>query len=92
MLKITVHESPSELRLQLEGSMSGPWVPEVEHCWLAQRSTIGRRRFVVDLTGVEFVDDAGQRLLTAMHDARAHFHVSGPMMRGLIGEISSGVR
>ncbi len=87
MLKITIHDSPSEFRLQLEGRLSGEWVAEVERCWRTGASTIGGRRFVVDLIGVEFADGPGQELLGAMRENRAQFKVSGPLMRNIVSEI-----
>jgi hypothetical protein len=89
MLKITIHDSPTEFRLELEGRLAGPWVAEAEHCWRTGESTFGRRRFAVDLRGVEFVDAAGRELLAAMRAHGAHFRVTGPMMRSLIEEISA---
>ena len=54
MLKITLHDSAGEFRLNLEGRLAGPWVRELELCWLTASSTTGGRRTVVDLADGEF--------------------------------------
>ncbi len=41
MLRITVHDHPGTLTLQLEGSLAGPWVRVLEECW--QTTVTGRR-------------------------------------------------
>ena len=73
MLRITVHDKPGSLTFKLEGSLEGPWVWELEACW---QSTLASRRkpiLRVDLTGVTFIDPAGQACLAAMHRQGAEF-------------------
>src|ERR1017187_2255820 len=63
MLKITLHDSAREFRLKLEGRLSGPWVHELEQCWMTASSTTHGRNTVLDLGEVDFVDLAGESLL-----------------------------
>ena len=63
MLKITLFESPGELRLGLEGSLSGPWAGELRRCWRDALATSRFRRTVVDLREVDFVDGEGESAL-----------------------------
>jgi len=60
MLRITVHDNLEALAFQLEGTLAGPWVREVEECW--RRTLADRHRPTVrfDLTGVTFIDDAAR--------------------------------
>jgi anti-anti-sigma regulatory factor len=67
MLKITLHDTAAEFRLHLEGRLVGPWVTELQLCWRTASSTTHGRRTVVDLADVDFVDSAGEELLTGMH-------------------------
>ena len=41
MLRITVHDKPQVLTLQLEGRLAGPWLRELEECW---KSTLAQPR------------------------------------------------
>jgi len=63
MLKIGTEMLDDEVLLVLEGSLSGPWIAEVERAWHA--ATIDRqpRKIKVDLSEVTFVSDQGEQLL-----------------------------
>lgn len=71
MLKITLHDSAGEFRLNLEGRLAGAWVRELELCWRTASSTTAGRRTVVDLADVDFVDTAGEELLANLHSEGA---------------------
>lgn len=89
VLRVTLHDSPSEVRLHLEGRLAGPWVRELELCWQTARSTIcGSKAVTVDLEDVDFVDSAGERLLAAMHERGAKFLAAGPLTKYLVREIT----
>lgn len=89
VLRVTLHDSPSEVRLHLEGRLAGPWVLELELCWQAvQSSGCGSKAVTVDLRDVDFVDSAGERLLAAMHGRGAKFLAAGPLTRHLVREIT----
>ncbi len=89
MLKITSHESAESVRLKLEGTLKGVYVPELERCW---RTAVPARNkaLIVDLTEVEFVDTAGRYLLALMHAHGAGFLAATPLMNELVAEISAG--
>jgi ABC-type transporter Mla MlaB component len=88
MLRITIHDSPSEFRLHLEGRLAGPWVREVELCWQTAQSTVANRAVTVDLRDVDFVDAAGERLLAAMHQQGAKLLTASPLTAHLVREIT----
>ncbi len=89
MLRITVHDSASELRLHLEGRLAGPWVREVALCWETAQSIAGSRTVLVDLCAVDFVDGEGEQLLVSMHRKGVMLRAAGPMMTYLIEEIAA---
>jgi hypothetical protein len=88
MLRITVRDSADRLRLELEGRLSGAWVPVLEDCWRTSAPILSGRELWVDLTAVDCVDVAGKYLLALMHESGARFIASGCMMAGLIQEIT----
>ena len=90
MLRITIHDTPSELRLRLEGRLAGPWVREVELCCQTAQSTLRDRSLVVDLREVDFVDAAGERWLAAMYQRGAKFLASSALTRHLVRQITGG--
>ena len=88
MLRITVHDNPAALTFQLEGSLAGLWVRELEKCW---QDALARRRepiLRVDLTGATFIDAAGQACLAAMHRRGAEFIAADCLTRAVVSEIT----
>jgi anti-anti-sigma regulatory factor len=88
MLRITVHDNPVSLTVQLEGRLAGPWVQEVEHCWEELRARQCKPVLRIDLTGVTFIDAAGKRFLAAMHAEGAEFLTRGCLVRAVVAEIT----
>ena len=52
MLRITVHDKPPICTFQLEGTLAGPWVRELEECWQTALARQPEPVLRVDLTGV----------------------------------------
>ena len=88
MLRITIHDNPDVLTFQLEGRLAGAWVREVEEC--RRRTLAGRCRPAVcfDLTGVTFIDAAGQACLAAMHRQGAEFVAADCLTKAVVAEIT----
>src|SRR5208337_2815124 len=87
MLRITTTNIDEKVTLKLEGKLSGPWVEELERCWRTSTNISGKRRLVVDLSGVTFVDPAGKKLLCSISSEGAQLVGSGLMPKSLIDEI-----
>jgi anti-anti-sigma regulatory factor len=87
MLKITLHDSPGEFRLKLEGRLSGPWVNELEQVWKTASSTTHGRKTVLDLAEVDFVDPAGESLLARLHAEGVALVAVTPFIRAVVREI-----
>src|SRR5258708_5979315 len=62
-----IHDSSTEFRFQLSGDLSGDGVREVEQAWRTAFSTIGERRFVVDITNLSGMDESGRALIEKWH-------------------------
>lgn len=88
MLKITLRDLADRCEIQLEGRLTGAWVPELERCWRAAAPPPRGRELRVDLRGVDAIDDAGKRLLALMHEAGAHFAVCGCLTSAMVEEIT----
>jgi hypothetical protein len=86
MLRITLHQDGRQCRLELSGRLCGPWVAETENVWRSALS-LGKE-IEVDMREVTGVDNAGCKLLAAMHEAGARFVAQGVAMTALIEEIT----
>jgi hypothetical protein len=84
MLKITLHDSASEIRLRLEGRLAGLWVRELGQCWHTAASTTAGRKTVLDLREVDFVDEAGESLLGEMCRAGVKLLSATPLIRDVV--------
>ena len=87
MLRITVHETPQQVTLKLEGSLTGSWVMELEDCWRAVSSNHAGRLLCLDLKAVDSVDSAGTYLLALLHNREVQLIASGLVMTELVAGI-----
>ena len=87
MLKITSEKTQDSVRLRLEGSLTGPWVGELEHEWRTIQPA-GAVPLVVDLTGVAFVGEDGKVLLKRMWRDGAQLIATGCCIGYLVEEIA----
>lgn len=92
MLKITLHDSPHELRFRLEGRLSGAWVAELRQSWQTAASTTQGRTTVLDLCDVDFIDAEGQALIADMHRQGVRLKAVTPLIRSLVEEIERSAR
>ena len=92
MLRITAHDNPRVLTLQLEGRLEGPWAAELDRCWKSTLASLCKPKVRVDLTGVTFIDAAGKARLAAMHRRGAEFIASDCLTKAVVEEISKESR
>ena len=71
----------------LEGRLVGPWVRELENCWLRSLAVEPRRSIVVNLAHVSFVDSEGIDLLTRMCRRGVALASTGIMMNAIVEQI-----
>jgi hypothetical protein len=84
MLRITVQDGPEQVRFKLEGNLAGPWVAELEEAWRAAQATLTGRALCLDLTGVGYVDRAGEYLLALLRCRGVHVVASGTVMTEIV--------
>ena len=87
MLRVSVLNDPKSTRFKLEGKLAYEWVCEAEKVWAGLRAMNRKKKVIVDLFDVSFVDGAGWQLLSEMHRAGAKLLGSGPLISALIEEI-----
>ncbi len=87
MMKIETKEVDGGLILQVEGRLTGAFVPELEHCWRAARAGQPAQRISVDLKGVTCIDRSGRYLLQLMHASGAGFLKAGLAVQDIIDQV-----
>ena len=88
MLRITVLEEMTRVTLKLEGRLAGLWVREMEIAWRSTQPESAGRQLVVDLKGVDRVDQAGAYLLALLYQQGTRFVASGTVMTELVRSIA----
>ena len=73
MLSYYLHDGSSALRFKLCGALTAGDVTELEQCRLTAWSTIGDRNFLVDVSDLTSVDEAGRALLEAWYQDGTQF-------------------
>ena len=89
MLKITITETPQELRWILQGRLAEPWVTEVKASWKEARRNREGHHCVVDLTNVTCVGKGGEELLQSMSNEGAQFIASGFYIKDVLQELKN---
>jgi anti-anti-sigma regulatory factor len=88
MLRITAHDKPDSLTLQVEGTLAGAFVQELESCWRSTQRVSPDRSVEIDLTGVTYIDDSGKDLLATFYAQGATFVCAGCLMRSVVAGIT----
>jgi anti-anti-sigma regulatory factor len=92
MLRLTVEDLGTVLRVKVEGRLVGAAVRELEQSW---RSLIRRSTgidLIVDLTDTEFVDLAGTYLLSLMYRSGVQLRANSLYMKAVVAEIAGEPR
>jgi ABC-type transporter Mla MlaB component len=82
MLRITPTQAGATTTLKLEGSVSGPWVDELQRCWTQLGEEGGRVE--VDLRGVSYSDPNGAALLLRMERQGSRLLGSSLVLKDLL--------
>jgi len=76
--KYYIHDSVAAFRLQLIGDLTAWDVTELNGTWETARTTLGRRKLVLDLSRLHSADEEGNQWLAKMKAVGAVFRPEGP--------------
>jgi ABC-type transporter Mla MlaB component len=86
MLRVTIKKENTTETWELEGKLSGEWVPELDRLW-RQRTPQSDTTTEVHLKAVSYIDPAGKQLLAEMRRQGAEIKGCGCMVRAFVEEI-----
>src|SRR5712691_1414590 len=86
-MRYYLHDGAAAFRLKLYGNLAGQDVAEVEQCWRTAESTIVGRKFVVEVSDLTAVDEAGAGLLRLWRRNGAQFLATSAQARLLVHPI-----
>ena len=88
MLKITENfETANTVRLRLDGTLSNDTFGELAEAYMAYRDDLGRT-VILDMAGVEFMNDEAALGLINMRNERLHIINCSPFIATLLETIS----
>jgi len=89
VLRISITENGTEMRLVLQGRLTGPWVDELKTSWRAASQLLKGRTCKVDIDQLTFMDKRGNRALRAMSREGVQFIAKDLHMRSVADELRS---
>ena len=92
MLRITVHDAPPVMTLQLEGQLAGPWVRVLEECWQSIRDRWPVPVVRLDVTGLTFMSATGKACLAALRSDGAEFVAADDLTNAIVTDIDRPAR
>jgi hypothetical protein len=87
MLKITITDTATVERWTLQGRLVAPWVNELKTSWKRARRAIRRRRCIVNLDEVTFIDKGGERMLRSMSKQGARLVASDVYVKHVLDRL-----
>lgn len=73
MLKITIDDFPDKQRWSLQGRLVGQWASELSSTWRERHCRPDRRKCIVELRDVTFIDRNGEMVLAEIMSQGADF-------------------
>lgn len=83
--KYYIHDGVESCRLQLIGEFTETEVPDLTGCWNTVKTTIGERKFILDVCGLRSADDIAKRWLIEKAAEGASFLPETYLRDGLAG-------
>jgi len=90
MLRITTETRRGKTVITVEGRIAGPQAATLEQCWRELHGRAPKAKYVINLCGVSFIDNAGKLLLQEIHRLGANLQAEGCLNEAIVEEISKG--
>lgn len=90
MLRISTETKRARTVVTVEGRVAGASVATVEQCWRELYAASPKQKFIINLCGVSYIDNAGKILLREMHRLGAELQAEGCLNQAIVDEISTG--
>jgi len=85
-----IHDGVVACRLELLGSLTEADLAELTGCWRTAKTTLGRRKLILDLRALISVDEAGKQWLAGMAQEGAVYAPEGYLRELVAGRHTAG--
>ena len=88
MFRISIADTPSRRTLIVEGTLIGPWVPELRAAWRHRNKELGERELLIDLCNVTVISREGEDAIFDLMKEGAKFSCGGVLIRHVLKELA----
>jgi len=81
--KYYIHDGIDACRFQLIEELTEPDVTELTGCWHTAKTTLGKRKLILDLRALKALDEAGTKWVMSMAAEGAEYVPSEPFQNGV---------
>jgi hypothetical protein len=92
MLKISIHDTPSQRQLLVEGKLIAPWAAELRTVWRTATADLHGRQLIIDLRSLTEFSEDGEAVLLQMMKAGARFRCSGVFTKHVMKRLAAEIR
>jgi hypothetical protein len=71
--KYYIHDRVDACRFQLIGDLTESDLPDLSGCWRTAKTTLGKRKLILDLRGLRSLDEAGTKWIASMASEGAEY-------------------
>jgi ABC-type transporter Mla MlaB component len=84
VLKITIDDFPDKQRWSLQGRLVGQWADELRSTWRERHYDSRKRKCIIELINVTFIDQSGEAVLAEIMSQGADFFASDVYTKHLL--------
>lgn len=92
MLRISIVDDKSQLRLVLEGKLIAPWTTELKRMCERARVDLNGRGSIVDIRNLTLISQEGENILIELMKEGVAFHCGGVFAKHVLREIADRAR
>jgi anti-anti-sigma regulatory factor len=88
MLKISLSDGRTQLRLVLEGKLIAPWAAELKSVCESARAGLDGRELIIDMKHVTAISQEGENVLVRLMKDGARFHCCDVFTKHIVKQLS----
>ena len=88
MFRISTVETRSQRTLVVEGTLMGPWVPELRTTWRNAAAALNGRKLVIDLCNVTVISQEGEEAIFSLMKEGVEFSCGGVLNRHVLKRLA----
>jgi hypothetical protein len=88
MFKISIADTPSQRSLIVEGTLVGPWVPELRTTWRNAGQELDGRKLVIDLNNLTVISHEGEDAIYDLMKKGAKFSHGGVLIKHMLKQLA----